>query len=235
MRQGYGVAWALGALGILLLSQSCATTNGPKLLNRSPASKAKFTMTGSSLVYDYERGRVDFQTTDLMDIYEDGVIDLLKSPDPKVRALLDRVPLHGEFYLVVMNGQHSPASLIQINDDYFFARDYATRSQQFAQGLDVPFKSYSFDSNKRAKPLKKLKLHLLKEAEGNGHFVYTSRNCVVENQPGPKGEYRNGALTIQLIDTSVTTFDPITFGAGKGARLLAEFSVFREHEDSGCR
>ena len=235
MRQGYGVSWALAALGILLLSQSCTTGGGPRLLDRKPASKNTFTMTGSSLVYEYERGRVDFETTDLLDIYENGVIDLIRSPDPQVRHLLDRIPFKGEFYVVVVNGQNSPASLIQINDSYYFARDYTSRSKQFAKGMDVPFQKYSFDVRSGAKTLKNLKLHLLDGADEDATFVSTNRLCVVRNLPGPKGEYRNGALTVQLIETNVTTFDPITYGAGKGARLLAEFSVFRESELAKCR
>ena len=235
MRQQFRVSWALAALGILIFSQSCATVSGPRIAERKPASNNTFTMTGSSLVYEYERGKVDFATTELLDIYDNGVIDLLRSPDPQVRQLLEQIPFEGEFYVVVMNGHKSPTSLIQINDKYHFAKDYTYRSRQFAAGLDVPFQKYSFTSKKGATTLKSLKLHVLKGAYDEGTLVSTNQICVEKNKPGPRGEYRNGALTIQFIGTDLTTFNPITSGAGKKAKLLAEFSVFRESGLAKCK
>jgi hypothetical protein len=237
--KSYAIAWATGLLGLLLFSQSCAVSMVKPVESEmaKPAPSMSLSMTGSSQVYEYGKGQTVFSTKGLEELYPEGAIDFINSPDPMVRHLLEKIPFNTKFYILIINGSSTKKTLLQINDSFESTSDYGRRSEGFALGKIKAMPIYTFAPGATtAIRLEQLKLHVQPTGLASADFTASSAlRCVIRNTPGPKGEYRNGALTLQIVDATMTTFDEITRGAGRAARLLAEFTLHKEDPDARCR
>lgn len=219
-----GITTILGVSSLMLFSQSCATRSlmiDPTTYS-SLETHPSFSMTGSTKKYDPFKGHTDFYTKQLEEIYPTGVIDFINSPDPLVRSIIEKIPFDASFYLVLVNASGIKHTMIQINDEYIPA----------SLGQTKAWTKYSFApySNSSLK-LEKLRLHLRGNSGDSVDINESALPCVAMNAPGPKGEYRNGALTLQIVDASSS----LKNGPDKNARLLAEFTVHKENSKTTCQ
>lgn len=214
------ITWTATLTGLMLFSQSCAIVSS-KTADRKPSAlmgrpMATVAMTGSTKVYGFGVGKTKFFTNDLEELYPDGIIDFIHSPDPMVRQVMDKIPFNAKFRVVIVNGTRSKKTVLQINDQFEAAPNYGPRS-------DKSVFSFSPRKKRGAIRLESLKLHILKDAFAANEFASSSVKCVSKNVPGPNGEYRNGALTLQLVD------------AEKTSQLLAEFTIHKENPQAHCQ
>ncbi len=81
--------------------------------------------------------------------------------------------------------------------------------------------------------LSSLKVIFPKDVIAQGGLIGTETGCVRKNDPGKLGEYRNGAMVIQLLDAAKAKIDPMTKVATSDGGLLWEATVFY-HWGGGC-
>ena len=126
-----------------------------------------------------------------------------------------------KLFIVTVNNAHlSPGGVLNINGELIPVKDYRARLKRWLNGSGI---SYFLDKNlsletqikiyKLGEPtiLEKLhgveQLHTLKMefdrgVLGVGGLVGTNTGCIKKNEPTDQGEYRNGALTTQLLDVT---------------------------------
>ena len=67
-----------------------------------------------------------------------------------------------------------------------------------------------------------------------GRILNARLDCEASNRPGQKGEHRNGALTLQVMDSKNHSFDAFTRGAAQKTEIYIEYSVFALHRHGLC-
>ena len=82
-------------------------------------------------------------------------------------------------------------------------------------------------------PLNALKIFFEQDAISKGKLITSSTSCVKENVPGPSGAYRNGALTIQILDAFDYSLKKSTGLSSGNNGFLWEMTVF-SHQ-GGCQ
>lgn len=236
MKVGYGPVWALSALGFMFLFQSCSSTRTYNFteipIQRELGSTPKIHLLGSSKVFDYHKGQVDFESLNIQETFNLGYFDLLKSADPRLRQLMDRIPFESSFYIILVNGQNYLDMSLWINSIKIPLNIYSENSKLFAEGHLRNWPVYSLSGLKNTKKLNQLAIDF---GPSIHNLSKTQLSCARLNTPGPKGEYRNGALVLQIVNSSAMSFDTITKTAGKTAHMFAEVTIFQEDPLGLCR
>jgi hypothetical protein len=132
------------------------------------------------------------------------------------------------FYILVVNSQHSPGVVLQINDKYHLVKSYEEEWQAFLAGKNMEFPTHTLSS------LRALRFHALQSSPKKTEILTTPAPCVIRNVPGPRGEHRNGALTLQVVEVQNARFNAITKTAAPTAKLFFELSLFAPADGGNC-
>ncbi len=136
------------------------------------------------------------------------------------------------FILVVANSSLSPGGVIEINGASLGVVPYESAVEQHVAGSrSLPVYQIGPNPPDGVQQLTSLKMSFSALAIVQGGLIGTATGCVRGNHPGFNGEYRNGALTVQAIDATTGTIDPVHHNATAG--LLWESTVFW-HWKGGC-
>jgi hypothetical protein len=181
-----------------------------------------FDLDTSHLIYDFGEGDTDGHVHEWDDKWDSTTIDFLDLPDAgKLFNINDRSGKGiGDgtqpFILTISNTEYSPGGVLEINGPTISVTDYQALfnrylNDELADGeefrvlqFDAPGQSQQADefASKGGKHLHDLKLSFDAYAILNGDLIPTKTGCVRDNEPGAKGEYRNGALMIQALDAT---------------------------------
>jgi len=220
------IAWSLLLLSVPLFYQSCGPTT-TNLQDRGVLG-GSLNLTTSAFVYDYNFGKIDTEISHYDDLYNVNTIDLLNPEDGRLHPITYRIAENQKFVIILTNAEYNSGFALRLNEDHYFVQDYQKLSRQFIAG------------DKNALPqftpltLKNAKLILLDHAFKESKITATRTDCVAMNHPGPKGEYRNGSLTLQAIGHDLMSFNTVTWSAARSAKLLWEVALFRDSPTGEC-
>lgn len=118
------------------------------------------------------------------------------------------------FVLTLVNADLSPGAIVSINGKLTGAQAFA-KEQLAALGSGGKPKVYTIGAPTQPgdEQLKELRIYFGKDIIAQNGIVQKTPPPVWANQPGPNGEYRAGALTIQALDASNFKIDPKTGSA----------------------
>ena len=180
-----------------------------------------FDVDTSSAFYHPSAGKTDAHVHQYDDKFGVTHVDAMNLLGGKLRNIQSVIQNPAQkFILTLGNGHLSPGARIQINDTF----------TQSSGPLDTT-KVWSFGGVDGSEKLTKLAILFEKDAITKGKLIATATGCVVANDPGAQGEYRNGALTLQAIDA-----DNVHLQNGlatENAVLLWEITLFY-HWEHGC-
>ena len=166
-----------------------------------------FDLDTSSQYYPLNSGQTDHHVHEYDDKYNVTYADYFALKDPKFKNITDTVAPSARFVLVIANAQLSPKALLSINGVTISVQSYQEKVKRFMAGDASALVAYSLDGSSNSK-LSSLRIGFSPDALVSGGLIGTETSCVVKNQPGRLGEYRNGALTIQAVDSSKVRLDP---------------------------
>ena len=212
---------------------------GPELGSQDPfvdvptgVAEGHFDVDTSSQSYEPSKGETDHHVHEYDDKFGVTYVDYFKLADTKFREINELVGASVPFVLVVANAQLSPGGVISINGQSTPVVDYQRRVSEFIAGNQAALQIFTLDGSAGQK-LNSLRIGFGVDAIKLGRLVGTETGCVVRNDLGKLGEYRNGALTIQAIAVSSLNLDPVMGVAKINGGLLWESTIFH-HWDNGC-
>ncbi|HRK07855.1 MAG TPA: hypothetical protein PLZ57_08815 [Pseudobdellovibrionaceae bacterium] len=102
------------------------------------------------------------------------------------------------FVITVANAELSPGGILEINGVDYPVVSYQNSQDAAVAGTGPALARFSLAGGATSTALSSLKLKFAKDAIVKGQLLTTVWWCPVENYPGAKGEYRNGALLVQI-------------------------------------
>jgi len=203
-----------------------------------------FDLDTSHLIYDYDDGdtdghvheyddKHDVTTIDYFDLLQDGKLFEIDHPGIKGVGGRDQ-----PFILTVANSEYSPGGVLEINGPTISVTDYQALLNRYLAGTladGESFGIYTLDppgatlESKGVRHLQDLKLSFDAYAILNGDLIPTNTGCVRGNDPGAKGEYRNGALMVQALDATALVDGSYVLGGDPGEYTSASSSINEEH------
>lgn len=194
-----------------------------------------FDLDTSSRVYPFDGGQTDQHVHEYDDKYGVNGADFFALFDSRLGEIPELIPDRArKFILLVSNAELSPGAVIEINGNRMSALDYQKRARALlASGGVLP--SYSLNATTGTTRLVSLKVSFSADVIVKSGLVPTATGCVRRNRRGARGEYRDGALLVQALDSATYRVDPATGAAsqqGSGG-LLWEATLFW-HKDSQC-
>ena len=191
-----------------------APTDDPGLLG------GHFDLDTSHLIYDFAAGDTDGHVHEYDDKHDTTSIDYFDMLENNKLYEIDHPGVQGvqsdsqPFILTVGNSEYSPGGVLQINGPGLPVIDYHERLNRYlagtlADGESFPLYTLGVPTAEQAAAgvvqLQSLELSFDAYAILNGDLIPTETGCVRGNDPGAKGEYRNGALVVQALDASDIT------------------------------
>lgn len=192
-----------------------------------------FDLDTSHQVYSAGMGKTDHHVHEYDDKFGLTYADFFRLKDSRFENINERVGASTEFILVIANAQLSPKGVLSINGVAQSVGDYQTRVRDFISGNRNALTVYSLNGSK-GEMLTDLRIGFSADAILNGGLIGTETGCVVRNDPGRLGEYRNGALTLQAIDANSAHFNSETGVADVQGGLIWESTIFYHTERGGC-
>ncbi|MEQ1877660.1 MAG: hypothetical protein ABL958_13530 [Bdellovibrionia bacterium] len=183
-----------------------------------------FDLDTSSSIYPLGNGRTDHHVHEYDDRHNVASVDFFNLLDGGFTEISSKVSAGQEFIIIVANAQLSTGTYLEINGSTTRSTVYQTRVDDYRAG--APLTKYTLAT------LTSFKLKFDANAITGGGLIPTQTSCVVGNDAGAKGEYRNGALTIQILDAATAQLSPTTKTATAG--LLWEATVFWHKQGAGC-
>ncbi|MCB0366218.1 MAG: hypothetical protein H6624_07985 [Bdellovibrionaceae bacterium] len=194
-----------------------------------------FDLDTSSKVYSPSDGETDRHIHEYDDKYDVRHVDFFYMLDSKLKEIHELIPEGIPFRIVVANAHLSRGGFLDINGRFQRAVDYQARVNSFLKGTTTALDTFVLGAAGPGQvQLTKFSLHFDEDAIVSGGLIPTQTGCVVKNDPGQKGEYRNGALTIQALAADRFALDPGTGVATKDGGLLWEATIFWHKEGAGC-
>ena len=193
-------------------------------------SGGHFDLDTSSQIYPLSAGRTDHHVHEYDDKFNVTYADFFRLLDSKFGNISEQVSPSARFVLIIANANLSPGGVLSINGQSQSVVEYQKKVAAFIGGNTAALNVFTLDGSSGQK-LSDLKIGFTPDALTNGGLIGTVTTCVVGNDPGAKGEYRNGALIIQAIDVSTLQLNASTGVAAAG--LLWESTIFW-HWDKGC-
>jgi hypothetical protein len=199
-----------------------------------PLIGGHFDIDTSHEVYALSQGTTDFHVHDYSDLYNTSVADLFNLDNPGLESIPQLVGQSQRFIIIVANSQLSPGGVLEINGSNVSVTDYQTQVDNLlAQGKLPQVYELAGPITSGDQILSSLKVAFAKDVIQAGGLIPTDTPCVRANDPGLNGEYRNGALTIQLLDPSLAKIDSTTQAATATGGLIYETTLFY-HWTGGC-
>lgn len=192
-------------------------------------SGGHFDLDTSHMVYAANKGTTDHHVHEYDDEYKTTQIDFFNLLDPKFTKLSDVINSSQNFVITIANAELSPGAMIEINGVLISAGDLKKKVDAFLAGQ--PLTQYSIGG---ANPLTSLKIKFSRDVLSQSGLVPTQTGCVRSNDLGANGQYRNGALTIQIHDAARFKLDAKTLAATPDGGLLWEATVFWHKDGSPC-
>lgn len=221
------IAWTLLGFAIAIFYQNCGGATSTQLQDRGLPGGG-LNITTSSSTYDYNFGKIDSEVTHYDDLYDVKSLDLLKPLDQRLFPITYRIAENQKFVLIMVNGNLNPGAMLKLNNEYYFASEYQKLTEEFISGTGRALPIWTPSS------LQQAKLMVLDDTLNEQKIIPTRTDCVATNRPGPKGEYRNGALVLQAVGVDMLSFDSLTQSAGRSAKLLWEISLFQDSPAGRC-
>jgi hypothetical protein len=148
-------------------------------------------------------------------------VDFFNMLDPKLTAPADVIATDQTFKIIVANAQLSPGARLTINGQSYLATDWQKRS------LNGNLPVFSFSGAPGTQKLTAMAVTFDPTKSIIGQLIPTETSLVRSNTPGPGQTYRAGALTIQMIDSSLFEIDSKMGVASIGSKgLLWEATLF---------
>jgi hypothetical protein len=201
-----------------------------------------FDVDTSHAIAELSHGSTDGHVHEYDDKYDVTGIDAFAFLDGALHPITEDVTdVDTPFVLIVANPDLSPRVRISINTTY--DETDATTYASVGGYSHVPVADlvpYSLSGAPGTTQLTSLQLHVYPTAIAVDGLQPTVTGCVRENDPGPDGEWRNGALTVQAValdpDGTIPTDRTMSSGGVQGvatANLLWEVTLFW-HWDGPC-
>ena len=165
----------------------------------------------SSFIYPYRRGRTDGHVHAYDKKYNVVGASFFNFADSKLRNIPLNVPAGTRFKIIVSNGDLSPGGRLVINKAYNPA-DPATWVYVNAYDNVLPsaLPIYSLEGLEGTTRLTEFGLYLDLGVIAAGGLIPTVTGAVRSNTPGRNGEWRNGALTVQVVKVNADGSDAFT-------------------------
>lgn len=225
--------------GLSGLQSGTVSSGGPSGGNGGPAPHLPAPGSGNfgdtSLILDIDTSHIVYQfssgTTDRHDhcyncTFKTTVFDAFNTLDSALDNISTTLPAGLVFNIIVGNASLSPTMIIEINGTSYYIADYAKMvSDTIASGGGLT--NYTLGTaGQGTQKLTELRLGLPASATLNGALVDTATPCVRANDPGPNGQYRNGALVVQAVPASGFALNAKTGTAPVGTSPFWEVSAF---------
>lgn len=191
-----------------------------------------FDLDTSSQVYLPSQGKTDRHIHEYDDKYNVTFADFFNLQDAKLGNISELVAPAKRFILTIANAELSPGGVLSINGQTESVVDYQKRVDAYLAGNSAALPVFTLNGASDIK-LADLKIGFSADALAKGGLIGTVTGCVVSNNPGKLGEYRNGALVIQAIDVAAAKLNSKTRTAELNGGLLWESTLFW-HWDNGC-
>lgn len=182
----------------------------------------------ASAVYDSNDGESDRHQHEYDNKYDIRYVDFFNILDREQTKITSRISPTQEFLITVANAESSPGVLLDINGVTISVVDYQKKVDEFIAGNAAALETFNLGT------LKDFKVKFASDTISEQVLVPIYYKCPIENKPSASGQYRNGALVIQLHDKAAIKLDPKTRVAIKGGGLEWEAFLFW-HRDSRCR
>lgn len=191
----------------------------------------------SSQTYEFGKGETDGHQHEYDDEHETDVIDIFTFAGSDKLTTVDKgVPSGKPFEISLANTDLSLGIGIKINDD-----DYTVLGDKWNDPSN-PYLGRQWwlgratDNDLNIHELKSLEIVFVSSnvLEEKGQVVKSETGCVKANDPGKKGEYRNGAFILQLSPPG--TQKNVKHGHvehGQNLEFLYEVTVFH-HTNTDC-
>ncbi|HEX4923329.1 MAG TPA: hypothetical protein VFV50_04555 [Bdellovibrionales bacterium] len=186
-----------------------------------------FDLDTSSRVYSFSQGRTDKHVHEYDDKYNVSFADFFNLNGDGFTKITDRVGATQAFYVIVANAQLSPGAVLEINGVDYPVVDY--QNKILAGGLGP--RTFTLGGPNQ---LTSLKIKFRADALTTNGLIATQTSCVVSNDPGANGEYRNGALIVQILDAATAKLDTATKTAAVDGGLLWEATLFWHKSGAPC-
>ncbi len=188
----------------------------------------------SHLIYAANRGTTDGHVHQYDDKYNVAYVNMMGFLDTKLRNIQAVIPSGTYFKLIISNPSLSPGGRIVINKTYNTA-DATTYSAvgTYASTAIASLPVYTTNGATGSTKLTSLSVNFANNTVGG--VIGTETGAVRANKPGPNGEARDGALTIQAVKcnangtSAFTTTTATSNGGVQGVAtsgLLWECTIF---------
>ena len=203
---------------------------------------AHFDVDTATEVYNFNEGETDAHTHEYDEKFDTNIVDYFnietggKTGSSALHNVTDQdygVPNNEElFYIIVANAQLSQDVQLEINGTKMPVLDYQAKVDAFINGESNALEVYTLGSSQTATTLTSLKFIVGMDAASidNG-LIPTETKTVRSNTPGPNGEYRDGALIAQAIDTDSMLLNADLGVAASDAGLFWESTLFWHNKD----
>ena len=173
----------------------------------------------SSLIYPYRRGQTDGHVHAYDKHYNTTGADFFNLFGGKLHNITDNVANGVKFKIIVANADLSPGGRIVINQTYNPSNPATwTQVTTYDNTLPSALTVYSLDGAPGTTRLTSFGFYYDTATVGSGGLIQGNTGHVKNNTPGIYGEWRNGALTIQVVRVNPDGSDDFTvntaFSAG---------------------
>lgn len=194
-----------------------------------------FDLDTSHLVYAPSAGTTDHHVHQYDDKYQTNGADFFNLLEAGLGEIQTVIPAQKRFILIISNAELSTGGRLEINGSSQNVLTFQNQGRGLIANGASP-QAYTIGTPTKAGDLKlsALKIYFDKDVIAQNGLVPTETGCVRKNQPGAKGEYRDGALIIQALDADLNKIDPATgVASATGGGLLWEATIFW-HRDGTC-
>src|SRR5690606_25185310 len=120
----------------------------------------------------------------------------------EIPSVKSKIKSQESFVILIANANINPGGFIQLNDRLLSLSEYGKSSIAYANGNTNALTVWT------PQTLKIAKIFFQRNLAAQNAILSTRPECVTSNHPGPRGEYRDGALVVQAVSKSKLIFDP---------------------------
>ena len=185
-----------------------------------------FDLDTSHLWYKTNSGTTDFHVHDYSSKYNINGADFFNLLDGKLGEIYENITDASQtFKLIISNAELSSAGVLNINGKLMSVGNYQDSIRSNAPDK-LQIYSLGVSTSSSVSQLRELKISFPINAIEKSGIVPTVTSCVRTNKAGAKGEYRDGALIVQAVNSNNFKIDPKTFTATQDSGLLWEATIF---------
>jgi len=160
------------------------------------------------------------------DKYNVTGVDFFSIWTPESSEINEAIEPGQRFVLVLVNAGLSTGAMLNINGSDVTAVKYTADFQEALGKGVLPVYTLGQPSVAGDLQLKRLSVNFAADAIVKGGLVSSVPRDVKVNKPGPNGEYRNGALTLQAVEVEDFALEPVTGSSASKSKILWETSLF---------